>query len=77
MFGKDTLVDWQREANEEMKTLRFCPNCSEIVQLKFKEHKYYQNFYLCPKCGETILSRGLIRIPQPYGYTSRYNKSRY
>ncbi len=57
------LIDWQREAKEEEMTLRFCPNCGELVQLKLKEHKYYPNFYMCPKCEETVLSRGMIRNP--------------
>ena len=77
MFSKNTLIDWQREANEEMKTLRFCPNCSNIVRLKFKEHKYYQNFYSCPECGDTIFSKGMIRMPSYYGYSIKNQINNY
>lgn len=69
MFDEDTLIDWQREAREEMKTLRFCPNCGQLITLKFKEHKYYQNFYSCPRCGDTILSKGIIRNYYTQGYS--------
>ncbi len=64
----DRLVDWRREAREEEKNLRFCPQCGNLVRVKLKEHKYYQNFYGCPICGETILSKGMIRTPNSRGY---------
>ncbi|MGC9781375.1 MAG: hypothetical protein HZR80_19190 [Candidatus Heimdallarchaeota archaeon] len=75
-FDKDMLVDWRREAKEELKTLRFCPNCCQLVTLKLKEHKYYQNFYACEICGETILSKGFIRGGSGHGY-GYHNRMRY
>ncbi len=64
----DHLVDWRREAREVEKTLRFYPQCENLVRVKLKEHKYYQNFYGCPVCGETILSNGMIRSPSSREY---------
>lgn len=64
----DYLVDWRREAKEEEKILRFCPQCGNLVRVKLKEHKHYQNFYGCPVCGEIILSKGMIRSPNSRGY---------
>ena len=79
-FDKDMLIDWRREAKKELKTLRFCPNCCQLVTLKLKEHKYYQNFYSCEICGEVILKKGYIRMGSGsgYGYRNfqRYNQRR-
>ena len=73
MDNFDHLIDWQREAKEEIKTLRFCPQCAHLVKLYLKEHKYYQNWYGCPHCGETILSRVTVSSPlTSRGYSERY-----
>ncbi len=70
----DELVDWRREAKEEVKNLLFCPNCFQLVELKLREHKYFHNFYACTVCGETIFKRVTITSP----LTSRgYSKERY
>ena len=73
---KDNLVDWRREAKEEVKTLRFCPNCFQLVELKLREHKYYQNFYACSLCGEIILKKGYVQMNRGSGYGYR-NRLRY
>ncbi|MHA1212589.1 MAG: hypothetical protein ACTSSH_09015 [Candidatus Heimdallarchaeota archaeon] len=75
-FDKDQLIDWRREAKEEIKTMRFCPNCWKTVTIKLLEHKYYQNFYACTVCGETILKKGFIKGNKGHGYGYR-NKMRY
>jgi predicted RNA-binding Zn-ribbon protein involved in translation (DUF1610 family) len=56
------LIDWQRMAKEDIKTRRFCPQCMQLVKLKLREHKYFQNFYSCPNCGEIVYSR--VTVPQ-------------
>ncbi|GAG55810.1 unnamed protein product [marine sediment metagenome] len=79
-FDKDELIDWRREAKEEIQTMRFCPNCGKLVVLKLREHKYYQNFYACSICGEIILKKGYIKMGSGsgYGYRNfqRYNQRR-
>ncbi|NHJ06069.1 MAG: hypothetical protein EAX90_14680 [Candidatus Heimdallarchaeota archaeon] len=52
------IINWQSEAEEEMKTPRFCPNCWKLITLKFREHKCNQSFFDCPICGDTILIIG-------------------
>jgi len=72
-FERKQLIDWRREAEEEIKTLRFCPNCGHLVSLKLQEHKYYQNFYSCERCGELILKKGTIRLAgNREGYGSKH-----
>jgi len=63
VFDKDKMIDWRREANEELKTMRFCPNCSKLVKLKLYEHKYFHNFYACSYCGEVIFKRITVTSP--------------
>lgn len=70
-FDKDSLIDWRREANEEIKTMRFCPNCFRLVEIKLLEHKYYQNFYSCKNCGEMIFKKGYVRFNSGSGYGYR------
>lgn len=74
-FDKDQMIDWRKEAQEEIKTLRFCPNCNQLVLIKLKEHKYYQNVYSCTRCGEPILKKGTIKLPQRRGrsYSEKYS----
>ncbi|MCE7744248.1 MAG: hypothetical protein GPJ52_03825 [Candidatus Heimdallarchaeota archaeon] len=74
----DELIDWRREAKEEIKTLRFYPNCCQLVELKHREHKHYQNVFACSICGEVILKKGYIRMGSGSGYRNfqRYNQRR-
>ena len=70
----DHLIDWRREAKEEIKTLRFCPQCGNLVKLKLQEHKHFRNWYGCPLCGELVLSKITVSSP----LTNRgYSKERY
>lgn len=74
-FNKDEMIDWRREAKEEIKTLRFCPNCWKMVSIILKEHKYFHNFYACVNCGETIFKKCTIRNCSGHGYGySNYQK---
>lgn len=66
-------IDWREKAEEEQRTLRFCPNCGNLVKIQLKEHKYYQNFYQCSLCGDTVFVQGTILIHQR-GYSSRYRQ---
>lgn len=68
----DESIDWQREAKEDQKTLRFCPQCGKLVKPQLKEHKYFQNFYSCPYCGETIFRK--VTAPGLTGRGYSYNK---
>ncbi|MHA1630238.1 MAG: hypothetical protein ACTSXO_00590 [Candidatus Heimdallarchaeota archaeon] len=74
-FDKDQMIDWRKKACEEIKTLRFCPNCNQLVLLKLQEHKHYQNIYSCTKCGEPILKTGTVRLPrgEGKGYGEKYS----
>ncbi|NHJ86275.1 MAG: hypothetical protein FK734_12495 [Asgard group archaeon] len=73
---EDSLIDWRREASEEAKTKRFCPNCFQLVTLQLREHKYYQNFYACPNCGETLFSKGTFRLGSSSGYSRNWYRMR-
>lgn len=73
-FDKDQMIDWRREAKEEVKTKRFCPNCFQLVELKLREHKHYQNFYACTICGELVLTKGTIRYGGSQGYGERHRQ---
>ncbi|HUT80717.1 MAG TPA: hypothetical protein VMZ29_05885 [Candidatus Bathyarchaeia archaeon] len=70
-FDKDQMIDWRREAKEEIKTMRFCPNCWKMVSIALKEHKYFQNFYSCTHCGETIFKKDIVRNCSGNGYGYR------
>jgi predicted RNA-binding Zn-ribbon protein involved in translation (DUF1610 family) len=72
---EEILIDWQLDAAEEVKTKRFCPNCCNLVTVKLREHKHYQNFYACPICGDTIYRTGKVRIPSGYGYRGRRKRA--
>jgi len=79
-FDEDTLIDWQREANKEVETKRFCPNCGQFIKLKFREYKYFKNFYDCPICGDTVLVKSMFRTSGGSGYSHqrrRHNANRY
>jgi hypothetical protein len=75
-FDKDSMIDWRREAKEEIKTKRFCPNCFKLVEIKLLEHKYYQNFYSCKNCGEMIFKKGYVRFNSGSGY-GHHNRMRF
>jgi len=51
------------EAEEIMKTPRFCPQCMNLVAVKLREHKFNQSFFDCPICGDTVLVVGEYRPP--------------
>lgn len=76
----DELIDWKREANEEIQTMRFCPNCCQLVELKHREHKHYKNVFACVVYGEVILKKGYFKMGSGsgYGYRNfqRYNQRR-
>ncbi len=67
-FDKDEMIDWRREANEEIKTMRFCPNCWRMVSIILKEHKYFHNFYACSHCGETLFKKSTVKSSGGCGY---------
>ncbi|NHJ41130.1 MAG: hypothetical protein FK731_13950 [Asgard group archaeon] len=71
VFDKEEMIDWQREAKEEIKTKRFCPNCWQLEEIKLLELKYYQNFYSCKNCGEMIFKKGYVRFNSGSGYGYR------
>lgn len=76
VFDKENMIDWRREAKEEVKTKRFCPNCWQLVEIKLLEHKYYQNFYSCKNCGEMIFKKGYVRMNCGSGY-GEHNRMRF
>ncbi|MHA1364947.1 MAG: hypothetical protein ACTSP5_00855 [Candidatus Heimdallarchaeota archaeon] len=52
---------YQRRAKEDIKTRRFCPNCLQVVKMKLREYKYFQNHYSCPNCGDIIMK---VTVPE-------------
>jgi len=46
------------EVLEQVKILRFCPNCFQLVKVTFRKRLQNQDHYDCTKCGETILVVG-------------------
>jgi hypothetical protein len=72
----EEMVDWKREAKEECKTKRFCPNCCQLVDLKLHEQKHYQLFFACRSCGEVIYKKGYVKMNYSSGYRER-NRMRY
>jgi len=40
------FIDYQRRAKEDIKTRRFCPNCMQVVKMKLREYKHFQNHLL-------------------------------
>jgi len=71
----DELIDWRRIAKEEQKTKRFCQQCGQLVTPKLREHKYYQNFYSCPECGEDLFKKVTVKGLSSRGYSSsRYRR---
>lgn len=57
----EELIDWRRIAKEDKKTLRWCPQYGQLVAMVLREHKYFQNFYACPECGEKIFAK--VTVP--------------
>ena len=57
----EELIDWRRIAKEDKKTMRWCPQCGQLVKMIVREHKYFQNFYACPERGEKIFAK--VTVP--------------
>ena len=57
------IANWKEEAEEIVKTPRFCPHCWNLVSVKLRERKCNQSFFDCPHCGDTILVVGKYRPP--------------
>ena len=45
----------QRAAAEELKKMRFCHICGNLVKLRVDSIVYPKIFFSCPVCGEIIL----------------------
>jgi len=71
----EELIDWRRIAKEDKKTLRWWPQCFKIVEMVLREHKYFQNFYACPECGEKIFAKVTVPGLSRRGYSRKYYKS--
>ncbi|MHA1186504.1 MAG: hypothetical protein ACTSXA_03605 [Candidatus Heimdallarchaeota archaeon] len=65
------LIDYQRRAKEDIKTRRFCPNCMQVVKMKLREYKHFQNHYSCPHCGDIIMKVTVPTSLSSRGYRRR------
>ncbi len=48
-------TEMQRAADEELKILRFCHVCGQLVKLKVYSYQFPRIYFSCPNCGEIIL----------------------
>ncbi|MHA1308783.1 MAG: hypothetical protein ACTSQN_16010 [Candidatus Heimdallarchaeota archaeon] len=56
------FIDYQRRAKEDIKTRRFCPNCMQVVKMKLREYKHFQNHLYAS--GQNEASR-VQAFPEP------------
>jgi DNA-directed RNA polymerase subunit RPC12/RpoP len=57
-------TEMQRAAEEELKLLRFCHICGQLIQLKVYSYRYPRIYFSCPHCGEIILYKERKIIPR-------------
>ncbi|MHA1220537.1 MAG: hypothetical protein ACTSQB_02275 [Candidatus Heimdallarchaeota archaeon] len=57
-------TEMQRAASEELKKMRFCHLCGNLVKLKVYSYQYPRIYFSCPICGEIILFKERKIIPK-------------
>ncbi len=61
-------TEMQRAADEEIKKLRFCHICGNLVKLQVYSFKYPKIYFSCPVCGEIILFKERKIVPRDNYY---------